>query len=305
MADDLFGGEGWFDGDAALQSRLREDAAADMLAQHVAPHDPAPPQAEPQGLAGPLPDEERPLDLTAGISPEDIRRAKQTLERGLAERLDRGFAAMREQMRANLPAGRKANPSDAQPIIVRLTDARDFAQAMAAAWTAVGKRAENLVGNLLDEAGVVEYGRTGAVTNRATVSDGRGSEIVAAYKPKITHPVNSERVIGCVRRLASRIAAESVVDCIDPDPAAPHGAGTAFHRGAMWALESVQRLANLNQTWRRTEIDVFARQIEEAGHPEIAADLRRAVQTVEDEGKTTIERREPSKGRRRGAEQTG
>lgn len=304
MTDELFGGEGWFGADdATTQERLREprDAAADMLARHATIHDPAPPQVDPQGLAGPLPDEERPLDLTAGISPEDIRRAGQTLERALGDQLDRGFTAMREDMRANLLPGRTANPSDAQPILVRLTDARDFSLRMAAAWTATAKHAEALVGNLLEEAGSESYGRTGALSHRATVADGHGAEIVAKYQPKVTHTVNSDAVVGCIRALAA-LDADALIAGL---PASNRTVDSALVRGAAFALDTLVRLANLDRTWRRSEIDVFARQIEEAGHPELAAELRRAVATVEDEGKTVIERREPAKGRRRGAEQAG
>lgn len=270
--DDLFGGDGWFD------STNEAPASTEP-----------PPETPAAALSGPLPDAEPPLDLTAGISPDDIRRAGQALESALTGELDRGFAAMRETMRAALLPGRRANPSDAQPIIVRLTDARDFALRMADGWRTVAGHAEALVGNLLEEAGTESYGRTGAVTHKATVADGHGSEIVAAYKPKITHTVNSETVLGCIRALAG-VSAEFLVPS-DHEPRA------AFHAGATWALETLLRLANVDRTWRRTEIDAFARQIEEAGNPELAAELRRAVASVEEEGKTVIERREPKPGR--------
>lgn len=268
----------------------------------------APPPAEERGATDPAPSpserDDQPLDLTAGIGPDDIHRAGRALEHALASQLDRGYTAMVADMRALIPAGRTPTPSDAQPVIARLTDARDFSLRMATAWTATAKHAEALVGNVVEEAGEQTFGRTGARSSRAVVSDGHGAEIVAAYKPKIVHEVNSDTVVGAIRAFGGLRATDAV--------ALPGTAGTdgeqqyepehAYHLGVTWALETLLRLANVDRAWRRTEIDVFARQIEEAGHPQLAAELRRAVGSHEEEGKTVVERREPSRGRARGAE---
>lgn len=286
MADELFGGEGWFDHEQGgpVPNRGVPGRPSDAV------------QTVPDGDVAP------PLDLTHGIAPEEIRRAGEILERALADQMNRGFGAMRDEMRASLLPGRTANPSDAQPIIARLTDARDFSLRMAVGWTKTAQHAEALVGVLLEEAGDITYGRTGAATRKAVVADGHGAEISAAYKPKIVHSVHSETVVGCIRALAGLIGQDEMTALAKPDCRGERAAlGMAFSRGATWALETLLRLANVDRTWRRTEIDVLARQIEEAGNPELAAELRRAVKAEEEEGKTVIERREPSKGRARGA----